>query len=106
GRRGLRELAEAIWYRSHYAAQTLSKLTGFVSPALKGEFFEDFVVSAPLEYETLWHKVLERGYMAGIPLSRFVDWAPRNWGLLSFTELHSKRDIDSLINVVQEVSSS
>ena len=104
GRRGIRELAESIWYRSHYAAKVLSGLCGFRSPALKGEFFSDFIISSPTDYETIWRKALDKGYMAGIPLSKYVPWSPREWGLLSFTEVHSKDDIDALASVLKEVT--
>ncbi len=104
GRRGLQELAESIWYRAHYAAARLSKSGVFSSPVLKGEFFGDFIVSAPTDYESLWREAIEAGYMAGIPLARYTDWAPREWGLLSFTEVHTKDDIDSLVEVLQEVA--
>ncbi|MGC9209798.1 MAG: aminomethyl-transferring glycine dehydrogenase subunit GcvPA [Acidilobus sp.] len=103
GRRGLRELAEAIWYRAHYAAKALSRINGVASPALKGEFFGDFIVSLPYNYERLWLKILEMGYMAGLPLRRYVSWAPEGWGLLSFTEVHSKEDIDALASAFREV---
>ncbi|MGC9071104.1 MAG: aminomethyl-transferring glycine dehydrogenase subunit GcvPA [Acidilobus sp.] len=103
GRRGLRELAEAIWYRAHYAADRLSKIACVTSPALGGEFFGDFVVSLPTDYEGLWRRALEEGYMAGIPLGRYVKWALKEWGLLSFTEVHSKEDIDSLVAVFNKV---
>ncbi len=106
GRRGIRELAESIWYRAHYAAERLSGLSGFTSPALKGEFFGDLVISAPMDYEVAWRSALNAGYMAGLPLSKYVPWAPREWGLLSFTEVHTKDDIDSLISVLREVTAS
>ena len=105
GPKGLKEVAEAIWYRSHYAARELSKMPGVRAPAMRGEFFGDFVVELPVSYEEVFAKALKKGIAAGIPLSKYAGWAKDSWGLLSFTEVHSKEDIDLLVRTLREVMS-
>lgn len=102
GPKGIKELAEAIRYRSHYAAAVISR-HGFKLP-LKGEFFADFIIETPKPYYDIWRLLLDKGIMAGIPLSNYVTWSKSSWGLLSFSELHTKEDIDLLVNALDEVT--
>ncbi len=103
GPKGLKELAESIWYRSHYAALRLRE-AGFKAPALSGEFFEDLIVETPVSYEGLFRRLAAEGLYAGIPLAKYANWAKDSWGLLSFSELHTKEHIDILINSMKEVN--
>ncbi|MFP3081040.1 MAG: aminomethyl-transferring glycine dehydrogenase subunit GcvPA [Acidilobus sp.] len=103
GPKGIKELAEAIWHRAHYAAQLLTK-AGYKLP-LSGEFFEDFIVETRAPYRDVWLRLFDKGIMAGLPLSSYVSWASERWGLLSFSELHSKNNIEELVSSMMEVDS-
>src|SRR5262249_943576 len=49
GKRGLRQVAELCWHKSHYAAAEIGKLKGFAldPPAPKQPYFKEFVVRLP-----------------------------------------------------------
>ncbi len=102
GRKGLKDVAESIWYRSHYAAKQIKSL-GFKSPLFDGEFFGDFVVEFNEDFEKIRNKLIDFGILFGIPLIQYVPWAKNSWGLLSFTEVHSKSDIDFVIDKLKSL---
>ncbi|MGC9134463.1 glycine dehydrogenase [Caldisphaera sp.] len=102
GKKGLKDVAEATWYRSHYASKQLSYL-GFKSPLFKGEFFGDFIIDVKTNFEDLRNVMIKEGLLFGIPLSKYVTWAKDSWGLLSFTEVHSKSDIDLLLDKLKKI---
>ena len=102
GPEGLREVAETTWYMSHYAAKRLSEIPGVESPLLKGEFISDFTVRLPARAAEVRRALKERGVMAGIPLEGHA-WFTGNDVLLTVTEVHSKEDVDRLVELVSEV---
>ena len=102
GRRGLVELAKHIWYKSHYAAKRLAEVRGVESPLLKGEFIMDFTVRTPMSSSQLKGKLRERGLVAGIPLAGLAWFTERDL-LLTVTEVHTKEDIDRLVDAVEEI---
>ncbi|MEB2793291.1 MAG: aminomethyl-transferring glycine dehydrogenase subunit GcvPA [Caldisphaeraceae archaeon] len=101
GRKGLRDVAEAIWYRSHYASRELKKI-GLDSPLFTGEFFGDFIVDFKKDFKEIRKSMLKQGILLGIPLANYVEWARESWGLLSFTEVHHKEDIDFVLDKIRE----
>jgi glycine dehydrogenase subunit 1 len=100
GKKGLKDVAEGIWYRSHYAANELKKI-GLISPILKGEFFGDFLVDFKSDFNLIRQKLIYDKILLGIPIANYVSWARNTWGLLSFTEVHTKKDIDMLIEKIK-----
>ncbi|MEM1686187.1 MAG: aminomethyl-transferring glycine dehydrogenase subunit GcvPA [Acidilobaceae archaeon] len=102
GRDGLIELAKHIWYKSHYAAKRLSELRGVESPLLKGEFIIDFTVRLPVSANIIRSKLKERGIIAGIPLGGHA-WFRDSDILMTVTEVHSKSDIDMLVEAIKTI---
>ncbi|BAN90797.1 aminomethyl-transferring glycine dehydrogenase subunit GcvPA [Aeropyrum camini] len=102
GPQGLREVAEASWYMSHYAARKLSELEGVSAPLLRGEFIMDFTVRLPIDAAEARRRLLEKGVLAGIPLGGF-SFFTRNDMLLTVTEAHSKRHVDLLVDLLDSV---
>ncbi|MEN3000179.1 MAG: aminomethyl-transferring glycine dehydrogenase subunit GcvPA [Acidilobaceae archaeon] len=100
GREGLEELARHCWYKSHYAAKRLSQVAR--SPLLSGEFIYEFVARLPRNAKQVRRELLKKGILAGIPLKGHA-WFGENDLLLAFTEVHSKEDIELLVNSMQEV---
>ncbi len=101
GRSGLRELARMIWLKSHYAARRLSELDGVRAPAFDQEFFKEFVAVFPRSYREIHRHLLSRGVLGGLPLDGRFDFL-RNAALFCVTELHSRRHIDLLVELVGE----
>ncbi len=92
GKEGLQKLAHRNIAKAFYAKQRWSKVKGCRLP-FSGPTFNEFVLELPEDAETVAEKMLERGYMAGLPLKRFMSDMP-NHLLLNVTEVHSKDHID------------
>ncbi|MET1128424.1 MAG: aminomethyl-transferring glycine dehydrogenase subunit GcvPA [Thermoproteota archaeon] len=102
GGSGLRRLAEAIWYKSHYAAKRLSTLDGVTAPAFSSPFFKEFTASFPKPYTDVHKKLLGRGILGGLALSG-PPLHDSSKALFCVTEVHSLKDIDRLVDVLGEV---
>jgi glycine dehydrogenase subunit 1 len=99
GKQGLRQAAELSWHHAHYAADRIAALPG--CSVAGGTFFKEFVVSAPLDAETLSERLFRRGIVAGLPLSRYFADRPRDL-LVCVTEKNTRADIDELVRVLGE----
>ncbi len=96
GGTGLRELASHVLAKSHYAAAELSKVPG-VKLRFDGPFFREFVIELPVEGSVVKEALTDIGIWPGIKCGcyyRDMD----NCLLVSVTEKHSRRDIDSLVS--------
>ncbi len=102
GGEGLRSVAEASWYNSHYLASRISELRGVEAPLLESEFMFDFTVRLPTSFRGAMRRLLEHGYAAGIPLEGHA-WFTGSDGLLSATEKHSRSQIEGLVDALAEV---
>lgn len=104
GPTGIRELGEAIAYRSNYAAKELSSIPGVVAPAIGKSIWKEFVVrfekgiSARAVHEGLLARNLHGG---AILTSEFP--ALGESMLFSVTEVHTKAIIDELVKAVRDV---
>jgi len=100
GGAGLRELARSIWLRSHYLAKRLAGLDGVSAPVFNAEFFKEFTVEFPTDYLKVHSELKRRGLLGGLPLERFGMGERR--ALFCATELHSRRDIDRLVDAIAD----
>ena len=94
GKHGIKELAEEIYSRSHYAKQSLEKIEGVKSP-YTGDFFEEFVIDFPRDYSLVHKRLLKKGIIGGISLGK-------NKALFCVTEVHTKKMIDTLVSEIKE----
>jgi|ECHnycMinimDraft_1075156.scaffolds.fasta_scaffold00087_9 glycine dehydrogenase subunit 1 len=103
GYKGIRKIDEIIIKKSHYLAYQLSKL-GLRSPAFKGRFFKEFVVDlgAGLSYSKLRRKLIENGIDLGIYIKDklSLDFLLEPV-LICVTEIHEKKYIDEVINIIK-----
>jgi len=93
GKDGLRELAEEVYKRSHYAAKKM-ELVG--KRKWRSDFFEEFVMSFEKEYNKIHLHLLNKGIHGGLKLGP-------NEALFCVTEVHSKEAIDELVESIGEV---
>lgn len=102
GKHGLRQVAELCYHKAHYAARILGRLPGY---ELWGEapFFNEFVLSCPAPVQEINNHLLEHGILGGYDLGHDYP-ALENQMLIAVTEMNSKEDIDSLAEVMGEVS--
>lgn len=102
---GMQEIGEGIMQRSHYAMLQMSKIKGVKSPVFQSTHFKEFVVNfdgtgktvAEINKALLRHKIF-----GGKDLTKeFPELG--NSALYCFTEVHTKDDIDRLVNALKEV---
>ncbi len=107
GPQGLAEIGEGIMLRSRYAVQQMSKLKGVQAPVFQGPHFQEFVVGfegTGKTVEEINHGLLVRGILGGKDLSKeFPELG--NCALYCVTEVHTKADIDRLVEALGEVVS-
>jgi glycine dehydrogenase subunit 1 len=98
GKNGLREMAQQCYHKSHYAAKRIAALPGYSLPT-EGTFFQEFVVSCPIAPGEINKRLIDRDIIGGYDVSDRIE----NGMLLCFSELHTKDDIDGLVEALGEV---
>ena len=105
GPQGIVEIGESIMARSHYAALEISKIAGVEAPVFQSLHFKEFVVNFDGTGKTVAE--INLGLMAcqifgGKDLTKeFPELG--NSALYCVTEIHTKADIDRLVNALTEV---
>ena len=105
GPAGLAELGQGIMQRAQYAAARLSELPGVEAPALDAPYFKEFVVSydgTGREVSAVNAALRERGIFGGKDLSSEFPELGQS-ALYCVTEVHTKDDIDRLVETLSEV---
>ena len=106
GPTGLKQVGETIAYNANYTAKMLDKIPGVQSPAIGDAIWKEFVVRFENGVTALGvHEgLLKRGLHGGWILT---DEFPALGESMLFcaTEVHSKEDIDELIQAVEEIVS-
>jgi len=104
GPQGMQEIGEGIIQRSHYAMSHISKIKGVKCPVFQSTHFKEFVVNfddtgktvAEINKALLKHKIF-----GGKDLTKeFPELG--NSALYCVTEVHTKDDIDRLVNALKE----
>jgi glycine dehydrogenase subunit 1 len=106
GKRGLRQVAELCFQKSHYAATEIGKLRGFaINPqAPTKPFFKEFVVRLPAPSgEVNAHLRKKHGIIGGYDLSR-DDPSLKNHMLIAVTEVNMRTSIDRLVSALGEIA--
>ena len=97
GSSGFRDLARLNRDKAEYLIGKL-RHGGFVLP-FEGTTFNEFVIKSPEGFENIRESLLEKGIVAGLPLT---DYYPELRGcyLLCVTETKSREDMDELVEEV------
>jgi glycine dehydrogenase subunit 1 len=101
GRRGLKELAEQVTSKAHYAARSLVAIPG-VELMFSAPFFREFVVRLPVPAHRVKKELGAVGIWPGISCGCYYEGMD-NCLLVSVTELHRREDIDSLASGIEAV---
>ena len=105
GPRGLRELGEACAANASYAMRKLRTARGLKVPIFDAPHFNEFTVgydNIDMSLAKLNAELLKRDIHGGKPLrSEFPELGDAS--LMCVTELHTKNDIDCLINALEEI---
>ncbi len=102
GSSGLRQVAELCYHKAHYAAAQLSKIKG-VGLCFSEPFFHEFAVCLDQPVEEVNAHLLEHGIIGGYDLGQDYP-ALKNHMLVAVTEMNTKEEIDTLVEVLSEVS--
>jgi len=102
GPTGMRELGETIMSRARYAQRKIGELPGVRAPIFNSFHFKEFTVNFQHKrVDEISKELRENGIQAGIPLTKqFPDFGETS--LFCVTEVHSKKDVDTLVSVLKE----
>lgn len=105
GPQGIRELAEVIMQKSHYAMKRLSEIKGIEVPIFNSAHFEEFTANVDGTGKTVRQvnkALLKYGIVGGKDIStEFHDLG--STAIYCVTEIHTKEDIDKLAAALEEV---
>lgn len=105
GPQGMVEIGESIMSRSRYATLEIARVKGVKVPVFQSPHFKEFVVNFDRTGKTVAQinqALLARGIFGGKDLTKeFPELG--NSALYCVTEVHTKNDIDRLVNALKEV---
>jgi len=93
GADGVKQAAQLCFDKAHYLAEQLSNIDGF-DLVYDQPFFNEVLISTPIDSGTLEAKLAEGGILSGLPLEEGMLWCA--------TEMNSKEDIDELVEAVRK----
>ena len=97
GSSGLRDLALLNRDKAEYLKARLAD-KGLTSP-FSAPTFNEFVVKMPAGYAEKWQQLLGKKIMAGLPLAKYYPELENHY-LFCATEVHSRADLDRLVEEV------
>jgi glycine dehydrogenase subunit 1 len=101
GKTGLQQVANLCYQKAHYAASELSKIDGFGLCYME-PFFHEFVLCCPKPASEVNEYLLDHGILGGYALGNDYP-SLENHILMAFTEMNSKQEIDTLVEVLKEM---
>jgi glycine dehydrogenase subunit 1 len=101
GKTGLQQVANLCYQKAHYAAAELSKIDGF-SLYSSDPFFHEFVLVCPQPASEINEYLLDHGILGGYDLGQDYP-SLTNHLLVAVTEMNSKEEIDTLVEILKEM---
>ncbi len=100
GKGGFRRVGQLCNAKAVYARNRLETISGveFVDP---NGFFNEFAIELPVSAEDLVAHLMQKGFLAGVPLGLFFPGRKRQL-LVAVTELRTRAEIDALAQAVKE----
>jgi glycine dehydrogenase subunit 1 len=102
GKEGLKETAQLCADKASYAYQRLTAIPG-VTPHFHAKWvFNEMVFDLPCDATDVIGKLIEKGYAAGFPLSRYYEGMD-NSILIAVTEKRTKQQIGMLAEELEAI---
>lgn len=104
GPQGMQELGHLIMQKAQYAMHAISKIEGVNAPMFQSPHFKEFVVDFNGTSETINeinHSLLEKGIFGGKNLANEFRELGKS-ALFCITEIHTKENIDQLVQALRE----
>jgi len=101
GKQGLKETAQLCADKASYAFQRLTAIPGVKSRYRAKWFFNEFVLDLPRGAADIIAYLIEMGFAAGFPLSRYYE-GMENSILIAVTEKRTKQEIGRLAEALEE----
>ncbi|CEK14119.1 aminomethyl-transferring glycine dehydrogenase subunit GcvPA [Chthonomonas calidirosea] len=102
GKNGLRQVAELVIRKAHYAREALCSIPDITDPFPGRPFFKEFVIQLPIPAQDVCEKLLEKGIMGGLPLQPYYPELG-NALLVCVTETKTRDQIDRYAETLQSV---
>ena len=100
GKDGLKKTAQLCADKASYAYQRLASIQGVKARFESKWFFNEFVIDLPCAADDVINKLVEKGFAAGFPLSRYYS-GMENSMLVCVTEKRTKQQIDKLAEALE-----
>ncbi|MBS1701697.1 MAG: aminomethyl-transferring glycine dehydrogenase subunit GcvPA [Armatimonadetes bacterium] len=100
GKNGMTQVATSSVRNTQYAISALKGIG--VKVKFGGKVFGEFVVSLPKNATQVRDAMIEKGFLAGLPLGTYYDGMDNDL-LIAVTEIRSKEQIDAFVSALQEV---
>ncbi|QOV11652.1 aminomethyl-transferring glycine dehydrogenase subunit GcvPA [Viridibacillus arvi] len=105
GPEGMYELGQTIMQNSQYTVKKLNKIAGIQGSRIVSPFFKEFIVDfneTGISVQTINEMLLEKKIFGGKDLSKeFPEYG--QCALFCVTEVHTKEDMDCLIEALEEI---
>jgi glycine dehydrogenase subunit 1 len=102
GKKGLRQVADLCYQKAHYAANQLGRIDSY-KLANTEPFFHEFTLECPIPASEVNAHLLEHGIIGGYDLGQDYP-SLANHLLIAVTEMNTKEEIDTLVDVLSEVN--
>ncbi len=100
GKDGLKKTAKLCADKASYAYQRLTAIPGVKERFESKWFFNEFVIDLPCTADDVINKLMEKGFAAGFPLSRYYS-GMENSLLVCVTEKRTKQQIDMFAGALE-----
>jgi len=102
GTYGLREVAIGCARGARYLRELLGKVDG-VNFLNEGAYFREFAITTPLPAREVIDRMIDRGFLAGIPLDPDLADGTDHALLVSVTEKRTVEEIQAFVSTLQQV---
>jgi glycine dehydrogenase subunit 1 len=102
GKHGIKQVARLCYHKAHYAAKQIDALSGYEVDFSK-PFFNEFVVKCPVPAQQVNERLIENGIIGGYDLGEDYDHLA-NHILFAVTEMNTRGEIDTLVDVLSELA--